>query len=110
MQNRYVGDLGDYGKYALLRAVCTPSNNLALRLGVAWYLFPNENHNNDGRHITYLKSGLYRDLDPDLHDTLSELVNSDRRSVSEIRNAAIMPQNTVFVARPVEQQIGRAHV
>ena len=33
MQNRYVGDIGDYVKYGLLRALAD-----GRQLGVAWYL------------------------------------------------------------------------
>lgn len=36
MQNRFAGDIGDYGKYGLLRALA----KLPLRLGVIWYLTP----------------------------------------------------------------------
>ena len=46
MQNRYVGDLGDFGKYGLLRALCTPrGTNLGLPLqeGLAWHPIPSEN-------------------------------------------------------------------
>ncbi len=37
MQNRYVGDIGDYAKYSLLRAL-----SRGCKLGVSWYLFPDE--------------------------------------------------------------------
>ena len=61
MQDRYTGDIGDYVKCGLLRALAGGRN-----LGVAWYLFPDEDHNSDGRHIDYLGQ-------PDLwraHDSL----------------------------------------
>ena len=77
MQNRYVGDVGDFGKYGLLRALCRPSGaeNRPLRLGVVWYLTTDETHNNDGRHIGYLEPTPknlrdFRACDPDLYDTL----------------------------------------
>lgn len=43
MQNRYVGDIGDYVKLAILRALLP-----GRRLGVAWWLYPDERHNRDG--------------------------------------------------------------
>ena len=49
MQGRYAGDIGDYVKFSLLRAIADPGD-----LGVIWYLYPDERHNNDGRHIEYL--------------------------------------------------------
>ena len=49
MQNRYVGDIGDYLKLGILRAL-SPK----YRLGVAWWIYPDETHNADGQHIGYL--------------------------------------------------------
>lgn len=37
MQDKFVGDIGDYAKYGLPRAL---SNNGEKWLGVAWYLHP----------------------------------------------------------------------
>ena len=36
MQDRYAGDVGDFVKYGLLRAI-----REGKRLGIAWYLHPN---------------------------------------------------------------------
>lgn len=74
LQDRYAGDVGDYVKLALLRAI-SPGQ----KLGVAWYLYPDEGHNADGRHITYLdQPGDWRDLDAELFDALSNTVRSLR--------------------------------
>ena len=46
MQNKYVGELADYGKYGLLRALCNPKKSdgrRSLSLGVIWYLNPDDN-------------------------------------------------------------------
>ena len=43
MQNRYTADLGDFGKYGLLKALCQSyieDEEPNLRLGVVWYLVP----------------------------------------------------------------------
>lgn len=95
MQNRYVGDIGDFAKYALLRSIvrCSPQ---ALRLAVIWYLYPDEHHNSDGRHISYLNSQHFRDLDPDLHKAMSRLVREDKRAVVEVRKSAILPRSARF--------------
>ena len=42
MQDRYVGDIGDYLKLSILRTLSP-----GYRLGVAWWLFPDEAHNED---------------------------------------------------------------
>ena len=43
MQNRYTGDIGDFGKLGLLRVL----QESGLTIGVNWYLVPDENHNSD---------------------------------------------------------------
>ena len=142
MQNRYVGDLGDFGKYGLLRWLCLPrrtgpdqslspsfgwnsilghntintsdegstipfwpseeaNSNQSLTIGVVWYLVPDENHNSDGKHIHYLDLSAYnqeryRDCDPILYDALREIVRSNRRNVSSIRDCQVLPLGTRF--------------
>jgi|TARA_R110002126_G_scaffold289302_1_gene443977 hypothetical protein len=79
MQDRYAGDVGDFVKLGLLRAL-SPGR----RLGVAWYRFPDEDHNGDGRHVSYLQdSDRYAHLDPDLFDHLRNVVK-DTRSISSL--------------------------
>lgn len=58
MQDRYVADVGDFGKYGLLRCLsgitCGPKKD-RLKLGVIWYLTPSCLGNaNDGKHLSYL--------------------------------------------------------
>ena len=93
MQDRYVGDVGDFVKYGLLRAIRGTK-----RLGVAWYLHPNAGPAGDGKHIDYLKHpDRWRHLDCDLFDTLKELIAGDRRSVANIQKYGILG-NAAFAA------------
>ena len=86
MQDRYTGDIGDYVKYGLLRALSG-----GRRLGVAWYLFPDEGHNEDGRHIDYLQSAdRWRGFDPALFDALKDIVARDQRSVGAVESSNIL--------------------
>lgn len=79
MQDRYAGDIGDFVKLGLLRAL-SPGH----RLGLAWYRFPDEDHNSDGRHVSYLeKAGQYRAVDPVLFDHLRDVVQ-DARSINSL--------------------------
>ena len=105
MQNRYVGDIGDFGKYALLRALIglytTPPPSRRLRLGIAWYLYPDESHNDDGKYTGYLNPtrsnrARFRACDPQLYDALQRVVDTGNRNVSAIRENPILPENTVF--------------
>ena len=92
MQDRYVGDVGDYAKYGLLRAL-----SIGKKLGVAWYLRPDENHKDDGKHIKYLcRPEAWKDLDPCLFDALREVINrwqtgEGQRAVAEIQNRGLLP-------------------
>ena len=77
MQDRYTGDIGDFGKLGLLRQLSTRSS-----IGVNWYLVPDERHNRDGRHIEYLTKNSFQICDPLLFDALARIVGStDRKSV-----------------------------
>ena len=92
MQDRYVGDIGDFVKYGLLRAIGGGKS-----LGVAWYLHPNDGPVGDGRHTAYLRdSDQWRHLDADLFDALGELV-PDRRAVANIQESGILG-DAVFAA------------
>jgi len=108
MQNCYVGDVGDFGKYGLLRALCLPGSDAsrALSLGVVWYLVPDEGRNADGKHTSYLDPtradiARYRDCDPLLYDTLAKIVDRKARNVTSIRNSGILPARTVFFEEPL---------
>lgn len=103
MQNRYVSDLGDFGKYGLLRALCrsNDSSSPELSLGVVWYLVPDESHNADGKFIRYLDHSpkndrQFRQCDPELYDALVDIIHKKARNVSSIRKCNIMPPGTVF--------------
>lgn len=99
MQDRYTGDIGDYVKLAILRAL-TPRR----RLGVAWWLYPNESHNSDGRHVDYLQNpDQWRSLDPQLFDGLSEIVASGRREVASLQEMTLLP-GAVFASEPVSTE------
>ena len=107
MQNRYVGDVGDFGKYGLLKSLCLSNktdNGLTLSLGVVWYLTLDEAHNADGKHTEYLKltspkRECYRECDPELYDSLKEIVDQKSRDVKYIRKKGILPATTVFYER-----------
>lgn len=91
MQDRYVGDIGDYAKYGLLRAL-----SKGKKLGVAWYLHPDENHNTDGRHTAYLcKPDIWSSADVVVYGELAGIIDNDRRGV-EIRSVAAVPARDIL--------------
>ena len=105
MQNRYVGDIGDFGKFGLLRSLsgCRDAHPIEcpLRLGIVWYLYPDETHNSDGKYTGYLtaesaKSTALRSCDPELYDCLRRLVIGNDRHVIGIRCSGIFPEDTAY--------------
>lgn len=104
MQDRYTGDVGDFGKYGLLRALTLPSitgiGGPSLKLGVVWYRYRDESHNSDGKHISYLEAHRRRNYykcDPELYDCLFKIVKESKsRKISEIENSKILGPNTRF--------------
>lgn len=99
MRDRYVGDIGDFAKYGLLRAI-----GKGKRLGVAWYLCVDSDapKSGDGRHIAYLqRPDEWRHLDHDLFDRLKILIDEQRRSVKEIEKSGILG-NAKFADEPVD--------
>ena len=86
MQDRYVGDVGDYVKYGLLRMLA-PGH----RLGVAWYLHPDEAHNDDGKHDAYLKDPeAWAQLDAPLFDAMGR-IRGRRGGVADVEVAGLLP-------------------
>ena len=77
MQNRYTGDIGDFSKLGLLRAL----QSAGFSIGLNWYLTPDETHNSDGRHVDYLYQNEYRECDPSLWLGLKAIVDEDTREV-----------------------------
>ena len=86
MKNQYVGDVGDYGKYGLLRYLATHG----VRIGVNWYLTEND-ITNDGRFTTYLKKPTERKYDPEIYDALKEIAFLTDKSVQMVEEADLIP-------------------
>lgn len=98
MQDRFVGDIGDFGKYGLLRALtgihpALPEDD-RLSLGVVWYR--NEGAKggpNEGQNVGYLfdpqSAPLFNDLDPDLFSGLKNIV-CNKRNLEAIEASNIL--------------------
>ena len=105
MQDRYTGDVGDFGKYGLLRYLTgqmeTPPSGQDIRLGVVWYLYPDESHNADGKYTGYLTDtpanhARYRACDPELYDTMRRLVESNNRNIAAVQRSGILPASALY--------------
>jgi len=97
MQHRYVGDIGDFGKYGLLRWILRPNGRKKICLGVQWYLAKPEN-NNDGGFRQYLDDQeKYRCCDEKLYDHLTRIQRSKPRKHGELpRHVSSVQTEDVF--------------
>lgn len=91
MKNQYVGDIGDYGKYGLLRFLASHG----IKIGVNWYLTENDG-STDGRFTTYLKNPAERAYDPELFDALQNITDCPDKTVKMIEQAKIIPDAEFF--------------
>lgn len=117
MQDRYTGDVGDYGKYGLLRQLCGLRDQDAdpLRLGVVWYRPEPETVQsdpaNDGKHIAYLcpkQEPRFRPCDPTLYEALREIVGSGDRRVKRVEQAGVLRADALFYDAYVPGPVARA--
>lgn len=73
MKEQYVGDISDYRKYALLRALTGPAK---LKPGICWMLTPPDGRS-DGNKVQYLDDpSRWRSFDPPLFDLLKSVVHA----------------------------------
>ena len=94
MKDQYVGDIGDYGKYSLLRAFLTAG----VRVGVNWYL-TDDDGSTDGKFKNYLNKEAFRDYDPFVFDSLKQIIDSDNITVEAVQNSDILPRASFFAER-----------
>ena len=108
MKNQYVGDIGDYGKYAILREFA----NAGVKVGINWYLTENDG-SNDGKFTKYLENDSMRRYCPEVFDALRSIAKNDKKTVADIMDSGIIP-NAVFygnllkpVGKPQERKAFR---
>jgi hypothetical protein len=114
MQDRYIGDVGDFGKYLLLNDIYNISKG-SIRLGINWFYVSgkNEGETEGGKPVTtvtpvfnYLSdknkySNKYCTCFPELYRQLKNIVDNDRRNIKEIENNSVLPIGTVFYSKPL---------
>lgn len=101
MRDKYVGDISDYIKYALLRAL----SEVRGPLGVAWYYNTTPCNRPDGRHREYLEDERWRELDPDLFDALKGLPES--AGLKDVETFRILPEDARFHHEPMPESSDR---
>jgi hypothetical protein len=105
MRHAYVGDVGDFGKYGLLRAL--HRHDPSKRLGIVWYLTAEYEPNNDGKHDGYLKSGStryresFRRCDEELYAELLRIRGCRRLNIGLIEQSPVLPASTCYYNCPI---------
>lgn len=90
MQDNYIGDIGDYGKYGLLREVCAEAMSLSVN---CYRVVPKKaGKQDDGKYISYLSMPqLYREYDPALFDCLYKIVKQEQdRRIDRIEQEKVL--------------------
>ena len=89
MKNQYFGDINDYLKYGLLRAIIGASG---LRMLIAWMLTPDDQRA-DGNFVSYLENpAKWAHHDPDLFKHLKEmLAQGAPRRVGLLERSSLLP-------------------
>jgi hypothetical protein len=90
MKNQYFGDIHDYRKYGLLRALQSTGDGNLL---VVWMLTPDD-RSRDGGFRSYLETPpTWANYDPDLFAGLTDLLRSaSQPSVSLIESSGLLPR------------------
>ena len=91
MKNQYLGDIGDFGKYGLLRFL----SSKGLVIGVNWYLTPNDG-GSAGRYINYLTKDENRKYDEELFDLLQTIVRNPKKNVGMAEVSKMIPNAILF--------------
>ena len=98
MKDQYVTDIGDYGKYSLLKAFL----NVGISVGINWYLTEDDG-TNDGRFTGYLdqdsKHSL-RTFDPEIFEALKQIRDSDR-TIRGVEKNGLLQGASFYNARMV---------
>jgi hypothetical protein len=94
MRDQYAGDISDFLKFALLRALAADDQTI----GVGWYYNPLHDGLQDGRHREYCTEEKWKSLDPVLLNALRDLSG---RFVNALEQLPIWPMKTRFHRTPV---------
>ena len=85
MKNQYIGDVGDYGKYGLLRFL----KSAGIDIGVNWYLTPDDERS-DGNHTEYLSDERMRVYDPEVYDAMGSIAFRKDKTIQMVERDTIL--------------------
>ena len=91
MKNQYFGDIGDYGKYGLLRFLAGHNVTIAIN----WYL-TKDDLSNDGNIRGYLTKEKDRIYDPDLFEVLKTMCDQNKKDIYSFAALGMIPGARYF--------------
>ena len=102
MKNKYFGDINDYKKYGILRALTGLGK---IQTTVCWILTEDDD-SHDGHRISYLsKPDEWRNHDPEVFDHLQvQVVKNQKRSVKAIEQTNVLP-NCCFYSEILKDDV-----
>ncbi|MDD2367658.1 MAG: hypothetical protein PHQ90_00055 [Sulfuricurvum sp.] len=95
MHNRYTGDIGDFGKFLLLKHLFADEPIVTI-----WYLYSDESHNSDGSHT--VEEGNIRvyqhchTLDPIMSERFNTIHQEKLRHVELFETYPVLPNGRYF--------------
>ena len=98
MKNQYVGDIGDYGKYSLLRFISKHN----IRVGINWYLTRNDG-STDGKFIEYLDDPDEEKHDPKVFAALKKIAGNADKNVHYIEKFDLI-SGCLFYHEPIPEK------
>ncbi len=109
MQDRYVADIGDFGKFQLFRYLFNASESPLIGKAFAqiWFLHDDETHNRDGSHTDYFDR--VKGSDPYLESSLMTLLMQKRRAVSELQQLKLL-ENAKFFETKIPNNFEDRHL
>jgi hypothetical protein len=97
MRDQYAGDISDFLKFALLRALAADDCSV----GVAWYYNKDHDGRADGRHTDYILDKKWEAVDKALREELERFywrwkADSQERTVGSLERLSFWPNQTSF--------------
>ncbi|CAA6803402.1 MAG: Unknown protein [uncultured Sulfurovum sp.] len=97
MQNKYVADIGDFGKFQLFRYLFNHRQSVfnGKQLSQIWFMHKGEGEsNNDGRHVDYFSR--VQGSDVALENALIDILNTNARDVTEFEKRNLLHNTCYF--------------
>jgi len=97
VQDRYVADVGDFGKFQLFRYLFNHKQSPldGKELSQIWFMHKGEGEvTNDGKHIDYFERMM--GTDEYLEHSLLDVIMREKREVTELENLKLLPNARFF--------------